>query len=78
MGFKSKFTATFRANLPRGSPLTIPHAKTPLLQLDFMLTVHLENEIRSRSSRIGGSPAKAESRKERNRQLKNDLEAAGS
>jgi hypothetical protein len=78
MGSKSEFTATFRANLPRGSPLTIPHAKTPLLQTGFMLTIHLENEVRSRCSRIGGSPAKAESRKERNRQLKKDLEAAGS
>jgi hypothetical protein len=24
-----------------------------------MLTIHLENEVRSRSSRIGGSPAKS-------------------
>jgi hypothetical protein len=63
-GAKSKFTATFSANLPRGSPLTVHHAKTPLRQPDFMLTIHPENVVRSRSSRIGGSHAKEESREE--------------
>jgi hypothetical protein len=44
MGSISEFTATFGANLPRGSPLTIPHAKTPLPQTGFLLTIQLENE----------------------------------